>query len=157
MDTRNICAQWERLRRLPGGAKLFSRFIGWTAPYTGSIGAEVLELRPGLARVRIQDRRRVRNHLKSIHAMALSNLAELAGSLSLMASLPDYGNMIPIGISIEWVKKARGTITAEGTVTPPADGFAGEIEPAITLRDADGDEVARARLRVRVRAAATKT
>src|SRR5262245_61906775 len=104
---------WDRLGRLPGGPALFSRLVGWMAPYTGSIGARVVELRRGYARAVLPDRRAVRNHLRSVHAIALANLAELTGNAALAYSLPDDARFIVAGMSIEYVKKARGTITGE--------------------------------------------
>jgi hypothetical protein len=61
---------WRRLQQLPGGSRLFDRLLGMAIPYTGALGAEVVSLSSGHARVQLRDRRGVRNHLHSIHAIA---------------------------------------------------------------------------------------
>src|SRR5436309_1600168 len=114
----NLFRSWERVARLPGGARLFSILAGRAAPYTGTLGARVEALRPGYARVRLRDRRAVRNHLGSVHAMALANLAEMTGNLALLAALPDSNNMIPTGFAIEYFKKARGEVVATCELGP---------------------------------------
>jgi acyl-coenzyme A thioesterase PaaI-like protein len=138
---------WNMLSRVPGGRHLFSRLAGRMAPYTGSIGATVLELRPGYAAVEMKDRRAVRNHLDCIHAIALANLAELTGNVALFYSLPDGTRFIVSGLSIDYLKKARGTITAISECPIPAPGVRAEYKVPVTLRDAHGVEVARATLR----------
>ena len=65
------------------------------------------------------DRRAVRNHLDCVHAIALANLAELAGNVALVYSLPDDARFIVSGMEIEYLKKARGTITAIGESPVP--------------------------------------
>lgn len=134
---------WNVLSGMPGGKAVFSRLVGRMAPYTGSVHATVTVLRPGYAEVQMADRRAVRNHLDCVHAIALANLAELAGNVALMYSLPDDARFIVSGFQIEYVKKARGTITAVGEPPIPRTADRAHVEVPVTLRDASGETVAR--------------
>jgi acyl-coenzyme A thioesterase PaaI-like protein len=137
---------WDTLRGVPGGSTLFSKLVGRMAPYTGSIGARVVELRPGFAKVVMGDRPDLRNHLRSVHAVALVNLAELCGNAALQYSMPDDARFIVSRIAIEYVKKSRGTITATSECPVPTSSERREFEVPVVLRDDAGDVVARATL-----------
>jgi len=141
---------WNRLEGIPGGKRLYSRVVGTLAPYTGSMGAQVEELRRGYGRVTLTDRRAVRNHLSCIHAVALANLVELTGNLALGYSLPDDARFIVAGLSLDYVKKARGTITGECHVPPITTNTKQEYQVEVTLRDPSGDVVVNGTLRTLV-------
>jgi len=138
---------WEGLRHVPGGGKLFGKLIGRAAPYTGTISPEVVEVRRGYARVRMEDRKQVRNHLRSIHAVALVNLAEACSGLAFTFALPPRTRAILTGISIEYIKKARGVLEAECYPVIPETNERSEHEIEVVTRDEDGDIVTRARAR----------
>ena len=139
-----IAVWWKRLSRVPFGRTLFSIMIGQTAPYTGTIGARVQELAPGYSRWTLKERRKVRNHLRSVHAVALVNLAEVASGTAMLTALPPGTRGIVTGLSMEYLKKARGTLTAECRCEIPT--FSGETRYDVRseVKDESGDVVARA-------------
>ncbi len=134
---------WQRLEHLPGGAWLFSRILGWVIPYTGTIGANVKKLKPGYALIHMRDRRRVRNHLHSVHALALANLGEVASGLAMLGALSADTRGIPTRLTIDYYKKARGRLIAESHCSPPAITEDTDFEVHADIRDTDGDVVAR--------------
>jgi acyl-coenzyme A thioesterase PaaI-like protein len=134
---------WNVLSGVPGGKFVFSKLVGRMAPYSGSINATVTVLRAGYAEVVMHDRRNVRNHLDCVHAIALANLGELAGNVALAYSLPDDARFIVSGMEIEYLKKARGTITAIGEPPTPRTANRAQYNVPVTLRDASGDVVAK--------------
>lgn len=145
-----IRSSWSRLAPLPLGKLLFTRLLGVIAPYSGTTRARVEELGPGYARVVMRDRRRVRNHLRSVHAMALCNLGELSTGLALLFGMPPGGRGILTGFSIEYLKKARGTLTATCRCELPSSTESREYEIHGDIADATGTVVARAHARWRV-------
>lgn len=137
---------WERLAPLPGGRWLFSKLIGWKAPYTASIRPRVEVLEPGFCRVAIRERRALRNPFRSIHAVALLNAAEAASGLATLVALPAGVRGIITRLEIDYSKKARGRIVAECRTDPPTavDGPTPHLAD-VTLTDEAGETVATAR------------
>jgi len=141
-----VALWWYRLKDKPGGRTLFSMLIGRMAPYTNTIGARVDELGPGHSRWVMRDRRKVRNHLNSIHAVALVNLAEVAsGTAMLMGLTPDVRGIVT-GLSIQYRKKARGTLTATCDCSVPAVTSELSLDVPAVITDQAGDIVAEARV-----------
>jgi len=138
-----LLRSWRRMQRWPAGDWLFSRAVCFKAPYFGSIAPRVLRLEPGLCEARLQDRRAVRNHIGSVHAIALCNLAELCAGLMTDASLPRGMRWIPKGMSVRYLKKAHGTLL--GSARPAVEILAAdsgyELPVLVEVRDAAGELV----------------
>ncbi len=138
---------WGVLRHAPGGGVLMGQILGNLAPYTGTIRPEVLTLEEGYARIRMQDRRGVRNHLRSVHAIALMNLGEVSTGVAMMSALPGDMRGIITHLEMDYLKKARGPITAECRAPVAVVGERREYDVQADLTDEAGEVVARARAR----------
>lgn len=114
-----IFKAWHLLKKTSFGRWLFSFLLGLFVPYSGTISASVIEIEKGSSTLELRERRKIRNHLKSIHAIALANVAELASGLAMLSALPANCRGIVRSINIEYSKKARGTLIVKGSANPP--------------------------------------
>lgn len=150
LDPTRLLAVWRRLAPLPAGRWLFSVLLSRGVRYTGSIRPRVVELGPGRVVVTMRDRAAVRNHLGSIHAVALANLAEVSSGLALLAGLPADGRAILVRLEVDYAKKARGTLRSECDFAPVTSADEREIDVESRIRDAAGEVVATGRARWKV-------
>jgi len=134
---------WGYLKNVPGGGAVMGRLVGNMAPYTGTIRAEVLELRQGYAKVRMADRRAVRNHLNSVHAVALINLGEMGTGLAMTASMPADARGIVTHLGMDYLKKSRGPITCACTVPEVSSTERKEYDVTADLTNEAGEIVAK--------------
>lgn len=140
-----IAEAWMTMSRLPGGRRLFSKLIGTMAPYTGSIPFTVLEASVGHSVVELRDTKKVRNHLNSVHAIALMNLGEVSTGVAMMFGIDGRGRGIITHLEMDYVAKARGTIRAECDATVPDSIGSHDCEVEAVLKDEASRIVAVAR------------
>ena len=138
---------WRALSPLPGGRWMFTQLVKWMIPYTGSVSPRVETLEPGFARISITQRRRLEQHLGSIHAIALMNVAEFASGAAMTTALPPGYRGIVTKMTIEYFKKARGTVTAESRPQLPDLTVEGEYDFLSEITAQKGDLIARATVR----------
>lgn len=137
---------WNRLSGLPAGKWLFARLLCLKAPYFGSISPRFVALRPNYCEVAVRKRRGVLNHIGTIHAIAMCNMAELAAGTMTEVTVPSTHRWIPRGMQVEYLRKAASSVVA---VAEPADrtagfGAAGDFKVDVVIRDSAGEAVFKA-------------
>lgn len=138
-----LLSLYNRLQRWPAGTWLFSRAVCFKAPYFASIAPRITRLEHGRCEGTLADRRKVRNHIGTVHAIAMCNLAELTAGLMVDASLPADMRWIPKGMDVKYQAKALGTLKAVATpvlsIVSAADGY--DLPVKVSVTDAAGTEV----------------
>jgi acyl-coenzyme A thioesterase PaaI-like protein len=144
----SVLELYRRTTRWPGGEWLFARAVCWRAPYFATIAPRITRLEPGRCEATLRHRRKVTNHIGTVHAIALCNLAELSGGLVTDASIPTSMRWIPKGMQVEYLKKAVGRMRAVATpdFVPVASDDAYALPVTVAITDAAGDAVFRARI-----------
>ena len=138
---------WQRLSGYPGGKWLFSRIVCVKAPYFSSIRPTFAELRPGYSAVQMKKRRKVQNHIGTVHAIAMCNLAEIAAGTMTEVTVPASHRWIPKGMTVEYLAKAESDLLAIATIDPiPKFGEAKEVPVMVSVTDAAEQLVLRAQI-----------
>lgn len=144
----SVLTMYRKLAGKPFGSWLFSRLVCFKAPYFASIGPRLTLLQPNRGEATLRHRRKVTNHLGTVHAIALCNLAEFVGGLTTDASIPASMRWIPKGMTVEYLKKAVGRMHAVATpaFTPQASEHGYELPMDVVVSDPRGEPVFRARI-----------
>lgn len=137
---------WQRLSAYPLGKWLFSRLVCLKAPYFGSIRPRFVELRPGYSEVRMKKRRGVKNHIGTVHAIAMCNLAEIAAGTMTDVTVPKATHRwIPRSMTVEYLLKAESDLRAVATLDyPQTFGDPVELPVKVDVIDTGGNIVFRA-------------
>ena len=106
---------WNKVSALPAGKWTFTRMLCLKAPYFGSISPLFEELKPNSCKISIRKKRAVLNHIGTVHAIAMCNMAELAGGTMTEVTVPSSHRWIPKGMTVEYLKKADTDLTAIAT------------------------------------------
>jgi len=141
---------YAKLTRWPFGQWVFSKAVCFKAPYFGSISPRITRLENSRCEAVIKDRRAVHNHIGTVHAIALCNLAELCAGVMTDASLPKDMRWIPKGMTVSYLKRAKGQMHATATPMIPivstATGY--DLPVNVDVLDSSGDKVFHAEIRM---------
>lgn len=152
MRTPTARTAWGPLSRVPFvGTRLFSLGVSLTAPYFLTIQPHVVALERGRAEVRMAKWWPVQNHLGTVHAIAMCNLAEVAMGVLAEATVPDTHRWIPVGMQTRYLAKGETALHAIAEVDVPDFGDE-QVEVIVPVRvlDAHDVEVCHADITIRV-------
>ena len=148
MSQTKLLQLYQRMQRWPAGGWLFSRAVCFKAPYFSTISPRITRLEAGRCEATIPDRRAVHNHIGTVHAIALCNVAELCAGVMTDASLPADMRWIPKGMTVAYLKKATGpqhaVATPEIPIVSAAQGY--ELPVDVDVRDSANEKVFHARI-----------
>lgn len=115
-----VLGLYRSLARLPKGRTVFSVVFARKAPYFRTIRPRFLDVRPHRAELVVADRKRVHNHIGTVHVIAICNGLEAAMGALAEATVPVGKRWIPKGMRVEYVGKATSDIVCVAE-TEPAD------------------------------------
>lgn len=134
---------WHKVSALPAGKWTFTRMLCLKAPYFSNISPLFEELKPNSCKISIKKKRSVLNHIGTVHAIAMCNMAELAGGTMTEVTVPATHRWIPKGMTVEYLKKAETDLIA--IATPVDDHYdwdqAGEYLVNVDVLDQHQDKV----------------
>jgi len=146
----DVLSLYRRLSRIPGGKHVFSRMLRYRVPYFSSIRPFISALDEGYCKVEMADRRSVHNHLGTIHAIAMCNMAELVGGTMVEVTLSGEYRWIPRSMSVQYKRIARTSLTAYSQVDPGTLNREQDIDIPVSVKDENGEEVFSARITMHI-------
>lgn len=145
-----ILKLWKYLGKSSAGRWLVSKIVCFMAPYFASIKPTFRVLTPGHVEVTFKKRRPVLNHLKTVHAIAMCNAAELAGGTCLDVSLDANFRWIPVGMEVKYQKMAKTDLVAVCKVADFSWNSEQDVIMPVGVFDVQGNEVFHADIKMRI-------
>ena len=103
---------WNTTAAIPViGQRVFSAAFSQKAPYFATIRPRFTVVEPNRVELVIPKRRRVHNHIGTVHAIALCNGLEAAMGALAEVTIPTGKRWIPKGMDISYTAKATSDIT----------------------------------------------
>ena len=128
LSTYNKCAKYHF------GKKIFSIIVSRVAPYFATISPKISELVPNQCTCLIKKKKKVFNHIKTVHVIAICNGLEMAMGVMAEASIPKHLRWIPKGMTVDYTAKAGSDIRCVAKVNQE-DWQPGDMLVRITAYD----------------------
>ncbi len=135
------------------GPEQFTAAVCQFAPYFSTINPSITVLKPAHAEATVPFRREITNHLGTVHAIALCNVAELVAGTMTDASIPPGARWIPKGMTVEYLAKAKTDVRAVADGSQVAWDEGGDQVVPVDVFDAQGTKVFAARITMNIKLA----
>lgn len=141
----------QTFQKLPAPLRTFaiSKAMGRVVKYAGTSGLRFEKLTANECIVVIPNRKKVQNHIGSVHAAAMGLLAETATGFMTGLSVPDNRIIVIKSMSLEYLKQARGDMKAVATYSDEQIEYIkanekGDIHVPVVITDESGTETVKA-------------
>lgn len=130
---------------------LLSKIIGRVVRFAGTAGTRIEKLTPQECIIVLRNKKKVQNHIGSVHAAAIALLAETATGLMTGLTVPDTRILVIRNLELQYVRRATGDMRAVAHFSDEDIAYIehtekGEIEVPIKITDSTGTETAQARM-----------
>lgn len=133
--------------KFPKGIRsvLWSKAFGRVVPMVGTADICYLEVDADHVKVRLDNHRKVQNHIKGIHAAAMALLAETATGFLTGLHVPDERILLIKSLHVDYLKVTQGGLTATATLSTEQQCFIldnekGEMHIPVIVIDDSGNE-----------------
>jgi len=137
----------DNLSKLPAGMDMaaISFAVGKLVKFAGTSGVEFVTLTSSTVHVRVRNRKKVQNHIGSVHAAAMALLAETATGIVVGMNVPDDRTPVIKTLKVDYLKRAKGDMEAIATLTPEdieriRTTEKGDIVVPVKVTDGEGKE-----------------
>lgn len=137
----------KQLENLPSEQKkqMLNAFIGNQVKFLATTDTIIEEMTVHKAVVSIANQSKVQNHIGTVHAAAMSLVAETATGMVLSMNIPDEKVQVAKSMFIKFIKPAKGNLVATATLTDEQIEIIrtiekGEIQIPVQVIDEEGKE-----------------
>jgi acyl-coenzyme A thioesterase PaaI-like protein len=117
--TNQLARTIQKIKKAAGplGQQAVTLALGRTVKFVGTARLKVEVLTSERAVVSVRNKKRVQNHIGGVHAMAMGLIAESATGFVVGMNVPDSAIPVIKSVKIDYLKRAKGDMRAEATLT----------------------------------------
>jgi len=135
----------QRLQRVPGFARGWARnlVLRRAVPFTGTARLDFLQMTPQRVEIAVVNRRCVQNHIRGVHAAAMTLLAETATGMVVGLNVRDDCLPLAKELKVTFKKRAQGGLRAVAVLTDAQRALMqqtdkGAVDVAVQVTDDSG-------------------